>query len=80
MTVLVKIQIRIRFFIELHGNSKLSMTSCPPSSVLKFDVYATVYAGTVKRHMHANATFPLTLVSNKVNTRTIFFSTLIRMR
>ena len=25
---LVKFQIEIRFFIELHGNSKLSMTSC----------------------------------------------------
>ena len=25
-------QIEIRFHIELHGNSKLSMTSCPPSS------------------------------------------------
>ena len=32
MTVLVKFQIEIRFSIELHGNSKLSMTSCPPSS------------------------------------------------
>ena len=32
MTVLVKFQIKIRFSIELHGNSKLSMTSCPPSS------------------------------------------------
>ena len=27
-----KFQIEIQFFIELHGNSKLSMTSCPPSS------------------------------------------------
>ena len=32
MTVLVKFQIEIRFSIELHGNSNLSMTSCPPSS------------------------------------------------
>ena len=32
MTVLVKFQIEIRFSIELHENSKLSMTSCPPSS------------------------------------------------
>ena len=32
MTILVKFQIEIRFSIELHGNSKLSMTSCPPSS------------------------------------------------
>ena len=32
MTVLVKFQMEIRFSIELHGNSKLSMTSCPPSS------------------------------------------------
>ena len=32
MTVLVKLQIEIRFSIELYGNSKLSMTSCPPSS------------------------------------------------
>ena len=31
-TVLVKFQIKIRFSIELHGNSKLSMTSCPSSS------------------------------------------------
>ena len=32
ITVIVKFQIEIRFFIELHGNSNLSMTSCPPSS------------------------------------------------
>ena len=32
ITVLVKFQIEITFSIELHGNSKLSMTSCPPSS------------------------------------------------
>ena len=32
MTVLLKFQIEIRFFIELHGNSKLSMTSCPTTS------------------------------------------------
>ena len=32
MTVLVKFHIETRFFIELHGNSKLSMISCPPSS------------------------------------------------
>ena len=32
MTVLVKFHIEIRFSIELHGNSKLSMTSCPSSS------------------------------------------------
>ena len=31
MTVSVKFQMEIRFSIELHGNSKLSMTSCPPS-------------------------------------------------
>ena len=30
MTVLVKFQIEIRFFIELRGNSNLSVTSCPP--------------------------------------------------
>ena len=35
MTVLVKFQIEIRFSIELHGNSKLSLTSCPPSSGLR---------------------------------------------
>ena len=46
MTVLMKFQIKIRFSIELHGNSKLSMTSCPPSSgltirvVLPFILYA----------------------------------------
>ena len=34
MTVLVKFQIEISFSIELHGNSKLSMTSCPPLSAL----------------------------------------------
>ena len=28
----MKFQIKIRFSIELRGNSKLSMTSCPPSS------------------------------------------------
>ena len=32
MTVLVKFQIEIRFSIESHWNSKLSMTPCPPSS------------------------------------------------
>ena len=32
MTVLVKFQIEIRFSIELHGYSKLSMMSYPPSS------------------------------------------------
>ena len=32
MTVVVKFQIEIRCFIELHGNSKLSMASCLPSS------------------------------------------------
>ena len=32
MTVLLKFQMEIRFSIELHGNSKLSMTTCPPSS------------------------------------------------
>ena len=32
MTVLVKFQIEIRFIIDFHGNWKLSMTSCPPSS------------------------------------------------
>ena len=35
MTVLVKFQIKNRFSIELHGNSKLSMTSCPPSFALR---------------------------------------------
>ena len=34
MTVIVKYQIGIRFSIELYRNSKLSMASCPPSSVL----------------------------------------------
>ena len=32
MTVLVKFQIEIRFSLNLHGNTKLSMTSNPPSS------------------------------------------------
>ena len=37
MTVLLKFQIEISFSIELHGNSKLLMTSCPPSSATKLD-------------------------------------------
>ena len=43
MTVLVKFQIEIRFFIEMYGNSKLSMTSCPPSSdrVIESEVFTT---------------------------------------
>ena len=35
MTVLVKFQIEIVFSIELHGNSKLLMMLCPPSSDCK---------------------------------------------
>ena len=37
LTVLEKFQIEIRFFIELHGNSKLS-TSLPPSSDQKCSI------------------------------------------
>ena len=37
MAVLVKFQIEMGFFIELQGNSKLSMTSCPPSSGFDID-------------------------------------------
>ena len=33
MTVLVKFQIEIEIFVELHWNSELSMMSCPPPSV-----------------------------------------------
>ena len=33
----MKFQIEIRFSVELHGNSKLSMTSCPPSSAFTED-------------------------------------------
>ena len=38
MTVFVTFQIEIRFSTELHGNSKLSMTSCPPSSAVGLEI------------------------------------------
>ena len=51
MTVLVKIQIEIRFFIEFHGNSKL-LKSCPPSSVPDFMQTATRFGSIVEHIFH----------------------------
>ena len=42
---LVKLHIEIRFFTQLHGNSKLSMTSCPPSSA--FGMQVRTYDGSL---------------------------------
>ena len=45
---IVTFQIEIRFFIELHGSSKLSMTSCPPSSE-----YFFISGHNCKRYAHS---------------------------
>ena len=42
MTVLVKCQVDIEIFTELHGNRKLSMTSNPPSP----DWHGTIFTNT----------------------------------
>ena len=58
MTVLVKFQIKIRFSIELHGNSKLSMTSCPPSSAC----YQTSDQKITENNKAANEQFEVTTI------------------
>ena len=71
MTVAEKFQIKIRFSIELHGNSKLSMTSCPPSSDLRNDLCvkwrALPYMHLSILYMTLSIVSSVTIESNKRN-------------